>query len=114
MFAAAEAAGTGRTARYFAIVSGELSAAAPIEAVATKNRQLQKNDFKPQTETRVHREMFKRWISHARQSRANQPLAQEFCDWFDRFDMSAEDFESGQDRNGEDHTGHAPHPAPER
>ena len=57
---AAEAAGTVRPARYFATVSGELSAADPIEAVARKNRQLQKDDFKSQTETRVRGEMFKR------------------------------------------------------
>ena len=57
---AAEAAGTVRPARYLAIVSGELSAADPIEAVARKNKQLKKNDFKSKTETRVHCEMFKR------------------------------------------------------
>jgi hypothetical protein len=39
--------------------------------------------------------------------------AEEFGDGFDRFDVGAEDFERGQDRDGEDDAGNAPHPTPE-
>ena len=58
--ASADAAGTVRPARYFAVVSGELSAADTIEAAARRNRKLQTGDFKSQTKTHMHREMFKR------------------------------------------------------
>ena len=40
-------------------------------------------------------------------------LGKEFGDGFDRFDVGAEDFERGEDRNGEDDARNAPHPAPE-
>jgi hypothetical protein len=66
MFASAESeaglamvAGTVRPARYFAVVSGELSAADTTAAATRRNERWQRDDFKSQTETGMHREMFK-------------------------------------------------------